>query len=67
MEQPPVVQRADNSKGLYATPAERLKAIVAGFDYWSGKLTDTSVQMSCAVFAANWVVFGSLSGILKNN
>jgi hypothetical protein len=67
MGQPPIAQPADNGKGLYATPAEALKAVVAGFEYWSGKLTDTSVQMSYAVIAANWVAFGSLNGILKND
>ena len=51
---------------LYKTPAAAQQKISAEYEYWSGKLTDTSLQMAYAVIAANWVVFGSANGILGN-
>ena len=36
------------------------------YEYWSGKLTETSLQMCYALIAANWVVFGSMNGISGN-
>jgi hypothetical protein len=34
--------------------------------YWTGKLTDTSLQLSFAIIAANWAVFGSVAGVLAS-
>jgi hypothetical protein len=48
------------------SPAEALKKVCSEYEYWSGKLTETSLQMCYAVIAANWVVFGSLNGILNS-
>lgn len=59
----------ENSKpatGLFSSPSEALKKVCSEYEYWSGKLTETSLQMSYAVVAANWIVFGSLNGILGN-
>jgi hypothetical protein len=52
---------------LYATPEEALKKLASEFEYWSGRLTDVSLQMCYALIGANWVVFGSsIKGIVGN-
>lgn len=53
--------------GLYSTPEEALKKVSSEFEYWTGKLTETSLQMCYAVIGANWVVFGSVGGILQSD
>jgi hypothetical protein len=53
--------------GLYASPEDALKKVDSEFEYWTGRLTDTSLQMCYALIGANWVIFGSVDGILKNN
>lgn len=63
MEQSPC--EADK-KGLYATPADALRAVMVDYHYWTGRLTETSAQMSYAVIAANWIVFGSINVILSS-
>ena len=52
--------------GLYATPEDALKKVASEFEYWTGKLTETSLQMCYALIGANWVVFGSVNGILQS-
>jgi hypothetical protein len=52
--------------GLYATPEEALKKVSSEFEYWTGKLTETSLQMCYALIGANWVIFGSVNGILHS-
>ena len=51
---------------LYQSPNEALKALREEYQYWTGRLTDTSLQLSYAVIAANWAVFGSVDKILNN-
>jgi hypothetical protein len=51
---------------LYGSPNKALEAVREDYLYWSGRLTDTSLQLSYAVIAANWAVFGSVDGILKS-
>jgi hypothetical protein len=53
--------------GLYSSPAEASKKVSSEYEYWSGKLTETSLHLCYAVIGANWVVFGSINGILDNN
>ncbi len=53
--------------GLYQTPTEALKAVCDSFGYWTERLTETSLQMAYAVMAGNWLVFGSVNGILQSN
>lgn len=55
-----------SDEGLYSSPAEALKKLCTEYDYWSGKLTETSLQMCYALIAGNWIVFGSINGILSN-
>jgi len=55
-----------SDSGLYSSPAEAAKKLGLEYEYWSGKLTETSLQMCYAVIGANWVVFGSMNGILGN-
>jgi hypothetical protein len=52
--------------GLYQSPIEALKAVREDYHYWTGKLTETSVQLSYALIAANWAVFGSVDKILAS-
>jgi hypothetical protein len=59
-------EAAKKIKGLYGDPADALKAVITDFHYWTGRLTETSAQMSYAVIAANWIVFGSINVILSN-
>jgi hypothetical protein len=51
---------------LYGTAQEALKKVVEEYSYWSGRLTETSVQMCYALIGANWVVFQSVNGILQS-
>jgi hypothetical protein len=57
---------ADRSATLYATPGDGLKAVRDDYLYWTGRLTDSSVQLSFAVIAANWAVFASVQSVLMN-
>lgn len=66
MDQQPLEGRNKDETTLYKNPAEALKKVSSEFEYWSGKLTETSLQMSYALIAANWIVFGSLNGILAS-
>lgn len=52
--------------GLYANPREALKAVKDDYHYWTGKLTESSFQLSLGVIAANWAVFSSVKGVLGN-
>lgn len=52
--------------GLYASPDEALKKVSIEYEYWTGKLTETSLQMCYALIGANWVIFNSVNGILRN-
>src|SRR5947209_1299855 len=54
------------SGALYQSPGEALKAVREDYLYWTEKLTDTSLQLSYAVIAANWAVFGSVDKLLSN-
>ena len=51
---------------LYESPNKALEAVREDYLYWSGRLTETSVQLSYAVIAANWAVFGSVDGVMKS-
>jgi hypothetical protein len=51
---------------LHEDPAAAARAVLDAYQYWTGKLTDTSLQLSFALIAANWAAFGSVDGILKN-
>src|SRR5664280_261599 len=51
---------------LYESPQDALKKVSSEFGYWTGNLTDTSLQMCYALIAANWLVFGSVNGILHS-
>jgi hypothetical protein len=55
-----------STEALYASPAEALKKVCSEYEYWSGRLTEGTLQMSYAVIAADWAVFGSINGILDN-
>lgn len=53
--------------GVHESPRKALEKVGSEFEYWSGKLTETSLQMCYALIGANWVVFGSVGKILQNN
>ncbi len=50
----------------YETSGAAKKTLVQDYQYWSGRITDTSFQLSLALLGANWAVFGTVSGILQN-
>ncbi|MDT4289470.1 hypothetical protein RO575_07855 [Methylomonas sp. MO1] len=52
---------------LYTTPDEALKVLREEYNYWTGRLTDSSFNLSIALIAANWAVFGSVDKILTNH
>jgi len=54
------------SGALFQSPSEALKAVRDEYLYWTGKLTDSSLQLSYAVIAANWAVFGTVDKLLGN-
>jgi hypothetical protein len=55
-----------SKKGVHETPQKALEAVGSEFNYWSGKLTDSSLQMCYALIGANWVVYGSIGLILQS-
>ena len=52
---------------LYDSASAGLKSIHKDYLYWTGKLTDSSFQLSLALIAGNWAAFGSLQKILNNS
>lgn len=52
--------------GLYDAPGDALKAVKEEYHYWTGKLTESSFQLSLGVIAANWAVFRSVESVLGN-
>ena len=50
--------------GLFADADSALKEVHESYEYWSGKFNETSLKMCYALIAANWIVFGSVNGIL---
>lgn len=64
----PMAERNVNGvpKALYSDSQDALKAVRDDYLYWTGKLTETSVQLSYAVLGANWAVFGSVDKILTS-
>lgn len=77
-EQPTVIQAATAApvstpeaaaamkSGLYQDADAALKEVHGSYDYWSGKFNETSLKMSYALIAANWMIFGSVNGILSS-
>jgi hypothetical protein len=55
-----------DSTGIYESSTDVLKQINDAFDYWSGQITATSLQMCYALIGANWVIFGSVGNILQS-
>jgi hypothetical protein len=53
--------------GVLETPLKAYERVGGEYDHWSGKLTDSSLQMCYALIGANWVVFGSVGNILNSN
>lgn len=51
---------------LYSDSSEALKAVRDDYHYWTGKLTDSSFELSVAVIAANWAVFGTVDRVLQS-
>jgi hypothetical protein len=54
------------STNLYTNATDGLKSVRDDYLYWTGKLTESSLQMSFAVIAANWAVFGSLQRVFSS-
>jgi hypothetical protein len=52
--------------GIFETPNAALADVRDYYKGWTGRLTDQSFQLSMALIASNWAVFGSLNQILSN-
>lgn len=52
--------------GLYETAKEALDKVQDTYDYWSGKLTDVTLQIAFALIGANWAIFNNVNGIVSN-
>ena len=52
--------------GFFENADAALKDVRESYGYWSGKFNETSLKMSYALIAANWMIFGSVNGILSN-
>ena len=50
----------------YQNPAEGLKKIQTDYEYWTRTLTRGSFELSVALIAANWAVFGTVDHVLNN-
>jgi hypothetical protein len=62
----PLGSAGKDSIGIYESSTDALKQINEAFDYWSGQITATSLQMCYALIGANWVIFGSVENILHS-
>jgi hypothetical protein len=64
---PGLQQSPRTRKGaLYADATDGLRAVWQDYLYWTGKLTDSSFELSVGLIAANWAVFGSVQKIVAN-
>ncbi|MEX0873920.1 MAG: hypothetical protein WD646_04295, partial [Actinomycetota bacterium] len=57
-------RKGSRKDALYLTPGDAHRAVQDGFNYWTGRLTDSSFHLSLAVIAANWAAFRSIDGVL---
>jgi len=51
---------------LAASAKEGTASVKDDYLYWTGKLTDSSFQLSLGLIGANWAAFGSVQKILSN-
>jgi hypothetical protein len=51
---------------LYKDPNAAAEAVTESYNYWTGKLTESSFALSLAVIGANWAVFGSIDRVRSN-
>lgn len=66
---PPVTSQAQDSEARQVALSgakEGLADVRTDFFYWTGKLTDSSFQLSLALIGANWAAFGSFAKIVNN-
>lgn len=47
----------------YQNGDDALKAVEADFQYWSGKLTESSFQLCIGIIAANWAVYHTVDNL----
>lgn len=63
----PEIRRTPPSGGGYETPQEALKSVASWFGSWTQALSERSVELSYALVAANWAVFGSKDKLLASS
>jgi hypothetical protein len=51
---------------VYEKASDGLKAVREDYHYWTEMLTKRSLELSVALIAANWAVFGSVERVLQN-
>jgi hypothetical protein len=64
--EPPIAGALGLVNVLYKDPNTAATAVKESYDYWTGKLTESSFALSLAVIGANWAVFGSVDRVLNN-
>lgn len=52
--------------GEHVDARAALGSIGAEFSFWTSKLSDSSIQMCYALVGANWIVFGSVAGLVRS-
>lgn len=60
-----LLRRAQN-EGLFNTSFDGMSALKEDYHYWTGRVTESSFQLSIGVIAANWAVFPSVSSALNS-
>jgi hypothetical protein len=53
--------------GTYSSSQGALEELEEAFNYWSGQVSATSLQLCYALIAAIWLIFGSVKGILGSS
>lgn len=57
---------SDEFGQCYESPAAGLKDLASAYDYWTGKITDSSLQLCLAIVAGNWAVHQNRAALLQN-
>ena len=53
-------------RSRYENSAAALKSVESEYQYWSGKLTESSFQLCIAIIAANWAVYQDVDRLRAN-
>jgi hypothetical protein len=54
-------------KSRYNDESDAIKELESEYQYWSGKLTESSFQLCIAILAANWAVYQDVNKLRENS